>query len=247
VLHAHPSPAQWQTNFSEKEVTKNLLTTDGEKTLINMYVGIPYCLPTDPPHCGFCLFPTEKYNGKKDTSDYLEYVAKESELYKEFYKDSIIESLYIGGGTPNLLAPPDYFRLMKIVSDLFPQMDNNIEKTIEGIPQLFNEEKIKAISESGFNRVSMGVQQVSTKLIKSSGRKQTRKQVFDQLRENGVGVNVHYIPVHTQPFYKNMGFNHGDFPVAESYYSEAISLPMFHLMTHEQQDKVVSVLKDILG
>ena len=181
VLHAHPSPAQWQTNFQKREVTKNLLTTDGEKTLVNMYVGIPYCLPTDPPHCGFCLFPTIKYNGKMDTSDYLEYVAKEAELYKEFYKDSIIETLYIGGGTPNLLAPPDYFRLMKIVSELFPQMDNNIEKTIEGIPQLFNEEKIKAISESGFNRVSMGVQQVSTKLIKSSGRKQTRRQVFDAI------------------------------------------------------------------
>jgi dTDP-4-amino-4,6-dideoxygalactose transaminase len=77
--------------------------------------------------------------------------------------------------------------------------------------------------------------------------KKTRKEVFDQLRENGVGVNVHYIPVHTQPFYKSMGFNHGDFPVAECYYNEAISLPMFHLMTLEQQDKVVSVLKDILG
>ena len=181
VLHAHPSPAQWQTNFSKKRVNNNLLTSDGEKTLVNMYVGIPYCLPTDPPHCGFCLFPTEKYNGKKDTSDYLEYVAKEAELYKDFYKNSIIESLYIGGGTPNLLAPKDYYRLMGIVTDLFPEMDNDIEKTLEGIPQLFNEDKIKAISDSGFNRVSMGVQQVSDKLIKSSGRKQTRKQVFDAI------------------------------------------------------------------
>jgi UDP-4-amino-4,6-dideoxy-N-acetyl-beta-L-altrosamine transaminase len=75
----------------------------------------------------------------------------------------------------------------------------------------------------------------------------TRKVVFDHLRENGVGVNIHYIPVHTQPYYKDLGFKSGDFPASESYYSEAISLPMFHLMTLEQQDKVVSVLKDILG
>lgn len=181
VLHAHPSPAQWQTNLPKEDVKESLLTIEGDKTLVNMYVGIPYCLPTDPPHCGFCLFPTEKYNGKKDTSDYLNYVSKEAELYKEFYSDAIIETLYIGGGTPNLLAPSDYYKLMTIISDLFPKMNDNIEKTLEGIPQLFNEDKIKAISNSGFNRVSMGVQQVSDKLIKASGRRQTRKQVFDAI------------------------------------------------------------------
>lgn len=77
--------------------------------------------------------------------------------------------------------------------------------------------------------------------------KLSRKEVFDQLRRNGVGVNIHYIPVHTQPYYRRMGFKRGDFPVAECYYDEAISLPMFHLMTHDQQDKVVAVLKEILG
>jgi hypothetical protein len=46
VLHAHPSPAQWQTNFSKEKINNNLMTSDGEKTLINMYIGIPYCLPT---------------------------------------------------------------------------------------------------------------------------------------------------------------------------------------------------------
>jgi oxygen-independent coproporphyrinogen-3 oxidase len=181
VLHAHPSPALWKNDFNFEEAKTNLLTSEGDKTSINMYVGIPYCLPTDPPHCGFCLFPTEKYNGKKDTSDYLNYVSKESNLYKEYYHNANIETLYIGGGTPNLLSPPDYFRLMKIVANLFPLMSSEIEKTLEGIPQLFSEDKIKAISEAGFNRVSMGVQQVSDRLIKFSGRKQTPKQVFDAI------------------------------------------------------------------
>lgn len=74
----------------------------------------------------------------------------------------------------------------------------------------------------------------------------THKEVFDALRENGVGVNLHYIPVHTQPFYKQMGFEQGDFLEAERYYSEAISLPMFHMMSDEQQDTVVSVLMQVL-
>lgn len=66
--------------------------------------------------------------------------------------------------------------------------------------------------------------------------------VFENLRSQGIGVNVHYIPVHTQPYYRNLGFEPGDFPQAESYYAEAISLPMFHGMTEAQQDAVVEAL-----
>ncbi|MGL5410810.1 MAG: UDP-4-amino-4,6-dideoxy-N-acetyl-beta-L-altrosamine transaminase, partial [Shewanella sp.] len=76
--------------------------------------------------------------------------------------------------------------------------------------------------------------------------KLTHKQVFDALREHGIGVNLHYIPVHTQPYYQQMGFNQGDFPESERYYQEAISLPMFHAMTLAQQDEVVKVLSEVL-
>ncbi|MDX2320733.1 MAG: UDP-4-amino-4,6-dideoxy-N-acetyl-beta-L-altrosamine transaminase [Moritella sp.] len=72
-------------------------------------------------------------------------------------------------------------------------------------------------------------------------------QVFNALRENGIGVNLHYIPVHLQPYYQKMGFKHGDFPAAEHYYQDAISLPLFHIMTEQQQDEVVSVLTRILS
>lgn len=74
----------------------------------------------------------------------------------------------------------------------------------------------------------------------------SHRQVFEGLRENGIGVNLHYIPVHLQPYYQAMGFKPGDFPEAERYYSEAISIPMFHGMTEEQQKEVVSVLKSVL-
>lgn len=70
-----------------------------------------------------------------------------------------------------------------------------------------------------------------------------RKDAFDYLRRNGIGVNVHYIPVHTQPFYRKMGFSEGMFPEAEKYYKQAISLPLFGSMSLEQQDKVVGTLK----
>ena len=74
----------------------------------------------------------------------------------------------------------------------------------------------------------------------------TRKQVFDHLRANDIGVNVHYIPVHTQPYYQAMGFATGDFPNSEAYYQAAISLPLYYDLTEAEQDTVVAVLTQAL-
>lgn len=74
----------------------------------------------------------------------------------------------------------------------------------------------------------------------------THRQVFEGLREQGIGVNLHYIPIHMQPYYQRMGFNVGDFVEAERYYAEAISLPMFQTLTEDQQDEVVAALRKIL-
>ncbi len=83
------------------------------------------------------------------------------------------------------------------------------------------------------------------RICQHSGNK-SRREVFDSLRSSGIGVNVHYIPVHLQPYYQNLGFRKGDFPVAEQYYSEAISLPVFYSLSDEDQDEVVEALKNAL-
>ena len=75
----------------------------------------------------------------------------------------------------------------------------------------------------------------------------THREVFEGLREAGIGVNLHYIPVHTHPYYQQMGFMAGDFPQAERYYSEAISLPMYQTLTTVEQDKVVGALGMIIN
>lgn len=67
-------------------------------------------------------------------------------------------------------------------------------------------------------------------------------EVFQQLRAAGIGVNLHYIPVHTQPYYQSLGFKKGDYPHAEQYYQEAISLPMYQSLSDEHQDQVVTAL-----
>lgn len=74
----------------------------------------------------------------------------------------------------------------------------------------------------------------------------SQMQVFSELRNMGIGVNLHYIPVHTQPYYSSLGFKEGDFPVAEAYYSKAISIPLYFGMTFENQDTIVKALKQVL-
>lgn len=73
-----------------------------------------------------------------------------------------------------------------------------------------------------------------------------RRDVFEALRAQGIGVNLHYIPVHLQPYYRDLGFGDGDFPAAEAYYSRAISIPLYATMTEAQQDEVVARLTEIL-
>lgn len=74
----------------------------------------------------------------------------------------------------------------------------------------------------------------------------TRRQVFDELRAANILVNVHYIPVHTQPYYQQLGFKVGDFQNAEQYYEAAISLPLFPSLTEVEQDHVIATVQQAL-
>lgn len=74
----------------------------------------------------------------------------------------------------------------------------------------------------------------------------THCQVFEELRQKHIGVNLHYIPVHTQPYYQKLGFKVGDFPEAERYYAKAMTLPLYSAMSEAQQDQVVDAVREIL-
>jgi len=82
--------------------------------------------------------------------------------------------------------------------------------------------------------------------VKKNHTDKTHRQIFEFLRDKGIGVNLHYIPVHTQPYYKEMGFKQGDFKEAEAYYQEAISLPMFPDLTDEDIKTIVATVSKSL-
>ncbi len=74
-----------------------------------------------------------------------------------------------------------------------------------------------------------------------------KTELVAKFKEKGILVNVHYIPVHTQPYYQQLGFKYGDFIVSEKYYEEVFTIPLYYGLTDEQQNYVFESLKDILG
>jgi len=74
----------------------------------------------------------------------------------------------------------------------------------------------------------------------------THRQVFEELRQAKIGVNLHYIPVHTQPYYQQLGFQWGNFPNAEQYYREAISIPLYYGLKENNHERVVNTIRSIL-
>ena len=79
-----------------------------------------------------------------------------------------------------------------------------------------------------------------------SAVKKSKVQIFDEMRARGVTLNLHYIPVHTQPYYERLGHRPGECPAAMEYYAEAFTLPLYYRLTDEQQDYVVESLRAVL-
>ena len=84
--------------------------------------------------------------------------------------------------------------------------------------------------------------------LKLEKLKTDRKQIFDALRAENIGVHVHYSPVHLQPYYrKNFGYKEGDYPIAEDYYKRALTIPLFPNMTNEDIDDVIKAVKKVIN
>ena len=183
VLHGHPSPLLWlDRDVSVPAVMAERAAARREiPKQLNLYVATPYCLPTDPDRCGFCLFPSEVYQNRQQLDTYLRYLAREGEMYRPYFAGQPVSSIYFGGGTSNLYKADQYAVLLRLVREIFPALGPETEITLEGIPQLFSLEKISAMHAAGINRVSIGAQQLSDEMIAMSGRKQKASQVFQTI------------------------------------------------------------------
>ena len=197
ILHGFPSPRLWrETDVPVSEIlTQRRFNPNGQRQL-HLYVGVPYCIPTNPGKCGYCLFPVEDFAGSKQIDDYLGFLEREGEMYRPLLAGETPQSVYIGGGTPNLLKGDQYARLMAIIHGVFPNVADADCITLEGIPPLFSREKLATMKDHGIRRISMGVQQINTELNALSGRKQTAEHTLDAIawcKELGLACNADLI------------------------------------------------------
>lgn len=198
VLHGHPSPMFWlerEVPVADLVRKRNRPGAGAPRGLI-AYVGTPFCLPTTPDRCGFCLFPSEVYRSPDQLVTYLRYLAKEAELYRGWFDDTEVAAIYFGGGTTNLYRAEQYAELLAIVKRALPCMATSAEVTVEGVAQLFTQAKLEAMRDAGVNRISLGVQQLDPALLQVSGRKQNAAHVLRMLESChslGLGTNVDLI------------------------------------------------------
>ena len=133
------------------------------------------------------------------------------------------------GATRNVIGPPLVSRRHALAA--------NYENLLRGLPVTTPWQQADSYSGLHLYVVRLDLAAVNA----------THREVFERLRVAGIGVNLHYIPVYRHPFYANQGFKANDFPQAERYYAEAISLPMYPALTEQQQREVVDRLTTPIG
>src|SRR5262245_25848244 len=123
IQHSFPSPRYWtETDIPVREVLEDRrqLRATGHGSPVNLYVGVPYCIKTNPGKCGYCLFPVEDFVGYDALENYYGYLKREAAMYKEALTGQTLKSVFFGGGTSNLYKEPMYPKLMEMVRELFP-------------------------------------------------------------------------------------------------------------------------------
>ena len=140
------------------------------------------------------------------------------------------------------------FRMSDIHAALGISQMNSIDKFISKrneLSQIYTEElKGLPLTIQRVRKEDLSAWHIFVIRLKLSELKLSRLEIYNSLRNKGIGVNVHYIPVHLHPFYKNLGFNKGDFPNSENYYDGAITIPMFTKLKKKEIKYVIQALKE---
>lgn len=153
---------------------------------LGLYIHIPFC-KRKCYYCDFISFP----NNESVIDDYINAVIAETHLYEDYLKDHTINTLFIGGGTPSILTSGQISRL---INGLKQSCNFGLkEATIEVNPETLNEEKLAAYSESGLNRLSIGLQTHDNEILKQIGRRHTFEtflEAYDIAKQYFRNINI---------------------------------------------------------
>ena len=153
---------------------RKLLSTLHYENGYSLYLGIPFC-PTTCLYCSFTSYPIGLW--KKRVDEYLTAMEKEIDYVSEMYKDKILDTVYIGGGTPTTLEPEELRRLLSYLKNKF-DFSTVQEFTVEaGRADSITREKLEVLKEFGVGRISVNPQTMKEETLKIIGRRHTVEQV----------------------------------------------------------------------
>ncbi len=165
----------------ENNIIKSLHSTDG----ISIYIGIPFC-PTTCMYCSFTSFPIVKWKDRVD--EYIECLKKEIDYCADAFKDKVIDTVYVGGGTPTTLLPEQFDKLLGYLREKL-DLSNCRELTVEaGRPDSITKEKLEALKRNGVTRISVNPQTMNENTLKLIGRAHSVSMfvdAFNMAREAG--------------------------------------------------------------
>ena len=143
-----------------------------KKNKISIYIHIPFC----ESRCHYCDFCSSLLN-RENVEKYFLYLEREIKLYENFLKNKIIDTIFIGGGTPTSVDAKFVVKILKILKNF--EFAENIEITIESNPNSLTSEKTKIYFESGINRISIGAQSFNDKILKEIGRIHKSSDIYN--------------------------------------------------------------------
>lgn len=143
---------------------------------LGIYIHIPFC----ERRCKYCDFTSSIFNQSR-MKEYLEHLLLEIKNNKELLKDYVVDTIFIGGGTPSLLSVDELTRLVNGLNEAI-NLDKNYEFTIETNPNSISEEKLQAYRELGINRISIGVQSFNDRLLRIIGRLHTGEEAREKIK-----------------------------------------------------------------
>lgn len=142
---------------------------------IGLYIHIPFCMDK----CFYCDFATMPYQDKR-IPEYFELLEKEIDMYRDLGEEFIIDSIYIGGGTPTYVDSVYIKKILERIRTIF-KIDENAEITIEGNPKTINKTKVQSYKSVGINRISLGVQSFNDNLVEKLGRYHRLNDVIEDI------------------------------------------------------------------
>ena len=156
---------------------------------LGLYLHFPFCISK----CPYCDFNSYQLKEDNQISSYISALYQEITAYSQKLKKNNIKTIYLGGGTPTILSGVQIYNILEFCKDKFT-IDKDAEITIEANPGTLDDEKIKLLTESGINRLSLGAQSFNDLLLKKLGRIHNTQDIIDSYylaREKGFNnINI---------------------------------------------------------